>query len=316
MRAFHHFGLLGAIAVAVALLGNGGPTCVPIPVACQEGDACDDFDLCTVDDICLPDGACEGVPVECPGDEPCASGVCDPNTGGCGIVYNDGELCYGDGPCDFGTCSGGMCALDPPLNCDDDNPCTMDSCDPITRDCVHTPLPCPGGPVINEIDYDQPGTDSMEFIEIFNPGPDPFLLDTAMLELVNGNGEVVYRTVELALAGPALLPGQFLVYGPLAVVAGLPGDTLVMASDLDTNIIQNGTPDGVVLWDQFGILDSVAYEGPMQAAGEGSPAPADPNDVEASLVRCPDGFDTDDNGADFWLAPLPTPGVPNLCDLP
>ena len=45
--------------------------------------------------------------------------------------------------------------------------------------------------VINEIDYDQPGTDSAEFVEIYNAGGNAVSLDGLTLEFVNGNGAPV-----------------------------------------------------------------------------------------------------------------------------
>src|ERR671928_182837 len=52
------------------------------------------------------------------------------------------------------------------------------------------------GLVINEIDYDQPGTDTAEFIELKNNGANGVNLDPYSLVLVNGNGggAVPYQT--------------------------------------------------------------------------------------------------------------------------
>src|SRR6185503_3775187 len=54
--------------------------------------------------------------------------------------------------------------------------------------------------VINEIDYDQPGTDAAEFIEIRNNDIVSHNLGSFTLELVNGNagGAVIYQTVTLS----------------------------------------------------------------------------------------------------------------------
>jgi len=53
--------------------------------------------------------------------------------------------------------------------------------------------------VVNEIDYDQAGTDAAEFIEIRNNGGAPVNLDPIVVELVNGNlgGATVYQTINL-----------------------------------------------------------------------------------------------------------------------
>src|SRR5918994_4684073 len=53
--------------------------------------------------------------------------------------------------------------------------------------------------VINEIDYDQPGGDTAEFVELKNVSAGTIELDPYSLELVNGNGggASVYRTINL-----------------------------------------------------------------------------------------------------------------------
>ena len=51
--------------------------------------------------------------------------------------------------------------------------------------------------VINEIDYDQPGTDTAEFIELYNSGLSPVSLDNFAIELINGSNSSSYRTINL-----------------------------------------------------------------------------------------------------------------------
>ena len=41
--------------------------------------------------------------------------------------------------------------------------------------------------VINEIDYDQPGTDTAEFIELFNSSSSIISLDNYSIDLINGS---------------------------------------------------------------------------------------------------------------------------------
>ena len=74
--------------------------------------------------------------------------------------------------------------------------------------------------VINEVDYDQPGTDTAEFIEIRNNGSFAVSLDGWTLELVNGNGggAAIYNTVTLPnVSLPA--GGYFVVCANAATVA-------------------------------------------------------------------------------------------------
>jgi hypothetical protein len=68
----------------------------------------------------------------------CTGGVCgtapDPTAVGrsCNDKCSTGGICQADG-----TCTGGT-----PKNCDDNNPCTIDTCNPQTGQCVHTPKSC------------------------------------------------------------------------------------------------------------------------------------------------------------------------------
>ncbi len=123
-------------------------TCVPDTGECVLGPApdaaaCDDGNACTDSDACNA-GACEGTPVDCNDDDVCTADACDPASG---CVYtpvpgpcDDGDVCTLDDTCDNGTCAAGS-----PLNCDDENLCTVDSCDPTTG-CVHDPAPVDGTP--------------------------------------------------------------------------------------------------------------------------------------------------------------------------
>ncbi|MEZ4467866.1 MAG: lamin tail domain-containing protein [bacterium] len=163
--------------------------------------------------------------------------------------------------------------------------------------------------VINEIDYDQPGADGAEFVEIMNPTAAAIPLAGVRLEAVNGSGGAVYGTYNLSDAGAMLAPGGYLVIGVAAVRAALPAGTLSL--DMPANGLQNGAPDGVRLMRGNAFVDGLAYEGAMAGVGEGMPGIADPG--EGSLVRCPDGADSGDNANDFVLVAAPTPGAPNAC---
>lgn len=169
----------------------------------------------------------------------------------------------------------------------------------------------PGQLVINEVDYDQPGLDTGEFIEIYNAGGTAVDLTNVTLELFNGTGGAVYDTYDLSNAGPSLGPGQFLVIGTnSALAATAPGALTMGLFDPDNNV-QNGSPDGMVLKDGGSVLDGLSYEGTMGGVGEGGGAPADSNSAAGSIGRQPDGADTDDNAADFAFSSPATPGAPN-----
>ena len=90
---------------------------------CVTDADCADETLCNGQETCV-DGACQSGPKPCPTGNQCVGYVgCDPNTGACEQY---------DGP-----------------DCDDDDPCTSDSCDPdmtcwagVATDCpcVFTPI--------------------------------------------------------------------------------------------------------------------------------------------------------------------------------
>src|SRR5262245_45042467 len=115
---------------------------------------------------------------------------------------------------------------------------------------------------ITEIDYDQLGTDASEFVELRNDSGAPIDLANLALVFVNGADGLEYRRV--ALAG-TLQPGQYFVAAS-PTVAVAPG-ALVARFSISANAIQNGAPDGVVLFDlaTSSIVDALAYEGVMGA---------------------------------------------------
>jgi Dictyostelium (slime mold) repeat len=127
-------------------------------------ESCDDGNPCT-DDICGPKGCehpaveagkscdsdanmcngtakCEGTvcktapAVVCNDGNPCTNDTCTAATGQCVYTNNtaacsDGNICT-----QVDRCSGGACVGSSPLNCDDNESCTTDSCDKTTG-CKH-----------------------------------------------------------------------------------------------------------------------------------------------------------------------------------
>jgi hypothetical protein len=160
--------------------------------------------------------------------------------------------------------------------------------------------------VINEIDYDQAGTDHDGFVEIANVGDTAATLDGIAIVLVNGGDSTEYR--RLALTGTLASGGHF-------------------AWDTDP---QNGTPDGVALVNTATgtLLDALSYEGEIAAAVidgvtfnlvEGTVLPAevaDSNTIEGSLSRIPDGQDTNVAAADWKFTTTATRGAANVLTTP
>jgi hypothetical protein len=155
--------------------------------------------------------------------------------------------------------------------------------------------------MLNEIDYDQPGVDNNGFVEIFNAGRGT--ADLGGLALVFVDGDTSTEHLRVSLSG-ALLAGEFLT---------VPVNP------------QNG-PDAVALYDVVDseVLDSLSYEGSIHAAVigsgtydlvEGTPLPADVADSDTltgSLVRLPNGSDTNDAATDWAFTTMVTPGNPNF----
>ena len=166
--------------------------------------------------------------------------------------------------------------------------------------------------IVNEVDYAQSGSDAVEFIEILNPGSVAVDLSDYRIELVNGgSGTTSLKPYETYTSSEQLVGSAFLVIAVQDVIDHLPSGTDSLL--LSTDGIQSG-PDGVriVAVEDDRVVDAVAYEGVVPGAGEGSPAPEDDNSVDTSIGRCPNGFDSDDNGLDFRTM-TSTPGAANTC---
>jgi hypothetical protein len=172
------------------------------------------------------------------------------------------------------------------------------------------------GLVINEIDYDQPGTDTAEYVEIVNDSAETRSLDGLALVLVNGATASEYLRVELS---GSLLPRQYLAVAAPGV-AGVPDTSRVARL---SGLIQNGDPDAVVLWSTITheAIDALSYGGDIVGASidgiavdviDGSPALVrDDGSVGRTLCRLPDRVDTHADASDWAACSTPTPGGPN-----
>ncbi|MBI4602016.1 MAG: lamin tail domain-containing protein [Planctomycetes bacterium] len=200
---------------------------------------------------------------------------------------------------------------------DDDGDSFIDCAD---SDCAASPACATGVLVLNEVDYDQEGTDTMEFAEVLNAGATSVPLGGLALVFVNGLTSSEYFRIDLSPAG-SLSPGQYLVVHQAAVQVAPEALSLVLEQAFTG--IQNGSPDAVVLFDATAnaVIDALSYEGAITAAvisgapgtfdlvsGAATPA-ADLG--QGSLSRLPDGADTGDDATDWALSSVPTPGAPN-----
>ncbi len=123
--------------------GGVGTNCAQLnpPCACVPAD-CNDGVACTVD-------SCEPITDTClhtPDHSPCASlnnqclvGVCDPIAGCVAQPGNEGGSCDDGLFCTVNdVCGGGVCNGEP-RDCSDGLPCTDDTCDETSNQCVHVP---------------------------------------------------------------------------------------------------------------------------------------------------------------------------------
>jgi hypothetical protein len=159
---------------------------------------------------------------------------------------------------------------------------------------------------VNEFSTGTTASATDEFVELFNAGAST---------VVVGGYKLVYRsgagTGDISLGtipdGTMLAPGAFYLFG---------GSGYAGARAPDQTFSQGlaGTAGGVGLRDGGGkLLDSVGYGTATNAFVEAHAAPAPPSTAVpgSSDIRFPDGTDSDDNGADFRVTALPTPGAPN-----
>jgi len=145
------------------------------PPPCTVGLPCSDNDSCTINDTCT-DTVCAGTPYTCDDDRPCTANECDgvggcvfPVTSGHCLIFNvcrthgdlnsantcercdidlnkigwsdrsDDAPCEDGNPCTFGDyCKKGTCKKGLKSTCDDQNDCTVDSCQ-ATVGCINAP---------------------------------------------------------------------------------------------------------------------------------------------------------------------------------
>jgi lamin tail-like protein len=297
--------------------------------------------------------------VECVVNGDCASGVCDLLANkcapaGCGDNVKNGtetdldcggatcpkcatgKVCSAGTDCVGGACTGNVCAPsctdglknngESDVDCGGPtcNKCLIGGACSVNTDCGTSN--CAGNVcyqnhlVINEIDYDQIGTDADEFVEIYNGTGNPVALTNLALVFIDGSNSGTYLSINL---GPGTLPaGGYLVVGSATVPVPAPSIKITTAA-----AIQNGAPDGVALVDltagQTALIDALSYEGSITMANitgfgvasivEGTPfAGSDSNIKNGSLSRLPNGSDTNNAASDWAFSNTLTPGAANV----
>lgn len=174
-------------------------------------------------------------------------------------------------------------------------------------DIVDEDASSPGALVINELDYDEPSTDDSEFVEILNTTGAAIDASNLALSFVNSSSE--YLRVNLAGSIPA---GGYLVVADTAVTVG--GSAAVIRFTKASDNIRNG-PDAVAIVDRAtgNIIDALSYGGEISGYVEGTATSAvDTSASAGSLIRYPNGSDTNDASTDWIFTTSITPGVPNV----
>ena len=166
--------------------------------------------------------------------------------------------------------------------------------------------------VINELAYDDNGTDDYEFIELYNGEPNSVDISGWQVRASDTVAPPLDDNPDFTIPASTILPaGGFYVIGSAAV----PNVNLV----IPVNSLENDN-EAYQLLDLNGVvLDTFITErnkGPVAVSpAEGGwwgnfQSYLDTVTRAPSLGRWFDGFDTDDNGRDFGIRPA-TPGRPN-----
>ncbi len=192
----------------------------------------------------------------------------------------------------------------------------------------------PSGPadvLINEVDADQVGTDSAEFVELYDGGVGNTALDGLVVVFFNGSNDASYESFDLDgyTTGAG---GYFVLCGDAANTANCDLDVLP-----DTNLIQNGAdavavfagdasdfPDGTAVT-TVGLIDALVYDtddsddaGLLVLLNAGQPQVNERDGGDGtghSNQRCPDGLGGARN-TDTYSQYAPTPGAENVCEDP
>jgi hypothetical protein len=180
--------------------------------------------------------------------------------------------------------------------------------------------------VINEVDYDNPSTDTTEYVEIFNPSSGSIDLTNVVVMFVSGSTNMVYRTEPLSSIG-TLGPGEYLVISDAAVTVPTGAKHYIpSAADWGSNAIQNASSsaDGIALVDTQAktVIDALSYGGSITAAQltnftgttslvEGTATTATDSPNTGALCRKPNGQDTDNASVDWAFCSTLSPGAAN-----
>jgi predicted extracellular nuclease len=186
--------------------------------------------------------------------------------------------------------------------------------------------------VINELDSDTPGTDMLEFIELYDGGVGNTALDGLVLVAYNGANDLSYALspfTAIDLDGYSTDANGYFLIGNAAVS----GVDIV----INNNTLQNGQ-DAVALYignatdfpvntpvTTVNLVDAIVYDtddpddpGLLVLLNPGQPQvneSANGSSAADSISRCPNGQGGQRN-TEGWVTGPPSPKAANPCDLP
>ena len=188
----------------------------------------------------------------------------------------------------------------------------------------HVAAPVAEGVLINEIDANTPGSDTLEFVELYDGGHGDTDLSGLVVVFWNGGDDLSYRAIDLdgyrtdaaglLVLGNAAVPGVDLPFANGALQNGPDAVALLAGSAAD---FPSGTP-----MPANHVIDAVVY-GPaaspdaalLELLNAGQPQideDARGTAENDSLQRCPDGGGGPRRTA-AYRAHTPTPGAANHC---
>ncbi len=166
---------------------------------------------------------------------------------------------------------------------------------------------------VNEVRTGVTGATTNQFIELYNAGTSP--VDISGWTVVYRSSTAITNTTAATIPGVAgsgttvLAGGGYYLLGRSGGYTGSPAANLTFTTSLSSS----GGAVGVL--DPTGaVADSVGYGSANNALVENCAAPAPGTNASpgTSIVRTPNGFDTDNNCTDFLVTSLPTPGAANI----
>jgi hypothetical protein len=231
-----------------------------------DGTGCNDQNGCTLGDQCVAGVCTAGTPKDCDDRNVCTNDGCNPISGDCQHIPNS-MSCEDQFACSTGDlCQSGSCRRGEPLRCDDDDPCTLDTCvEP--QGCVHTfePALCPTPDVVTPpVDVVTPPADVASAPDSGTPPGDAVTPPDVPVPADVGTpwptfATATYRVTSLAWRSPDLCY-DYIPADPCVPVTG------TLSHDLNARLSHPTAP--LVLLLRFEPLDVTADAG-LVAVGPG-----------------------------------------------